>query len=166
MSALSIINLQHLFISWIRGFIPSLWSVPPGKHVPAWSCVDDSGMFAKFHLDTVPEVTMVSVKHSLWFPVSSSLERSHNKEKYSSLQHRAIAFIRILCASMEPWSLAPVKLVTLKDAPIQAIIRTEDEPLNYRQFCNKNGKLKTWANKKFSSTHRLWFRHKATRIPW
>jgi hypothetical protein len=50
--------------------------------------------------------------------------------------------------------------------PIQAIIRPEDEPLNYGQFCNKNGKLKTWANKKFSSTLRLLFRHKATHIPW
>lgn len=54
---------------------------------------------------------------------------------------------RILRASLQPLSLSSEKLVTLKDVRIQAIIRTEDEPLNYREFCNKNGKLKTWANK-------------------
>lgn len=49
---------------------------------------------------------------------------------------------------------------------MQAIIRTEGKPLNYRQFCNKNDKLKTWANKKFSSTLRLLFGYKNTYIPW
>lgn len=72
---------------------------------------------------------------------------------------------RILRASLQPSSLSSEKLVTLKDVRIQAIIRTEDEPLNYREFCNKNGKLKTWANKKFSSALKLLFRHKATCIP-